>query len=205
MLNSSIRKLILDLYSYGCILFGEFKLTSGLTSPYYIDLRVIPSHPKLFRRVIEVYRVNVEKLNPQVIAGIATAGLPLASVLAYEMNLPLVYVRREERTHGTRRVVEGRAERGLNTVIVDDVATTGGSIARAVKELRNIGLKVEYAVVLVDREQGAVENLEKLNVKLKPVIKVSELINTLYEAKVIDEATYNRVTEYIRRWRCSGV
>mgnify|MGYP003872852477 CR=1 FL=1 len=196
---------MLDLYKHECILFGEFKLTSGLTSPYYIDLRITPSFPQLFKKIINVYKEHVSPLKPEVIAGIATAGLPLASVLAYEMSLPLVYVRKEERKHGTKKLVEGSVKPGAHTIIVDDVATTGGSIVRAVRELRNIGLNVKYAVVLVDREQGAVEKLKELNVELKPILKVSDLIRILYEEKVIDSSIYNRVTEYIRRWKTSGI
>ena len=204
-MSMNIRDIVLDLYRYGCILFGEFKLTSGLMSPYYIDLRITPSFPELFRKIINIYKNFIEPLKPEVIAGIATAGLPLASVLAYEMGLPLVYVRKEEKKYGTKKLVEGYVRPGSHTIVVDDVATTGGSIARAVRELRNVGLKVDYAIVLIDREQGAKKKLEELNVKLKPIVKVSDLINILYEEKVIDSSIYNRVTEYIERWKPSGI
>ncbi len=204
-MGGGIRELVLELYRCGCVLFGEFRLTSGLISPYYIDLRVVPSHPQLFRRVVRAYVDVVRGLKPDVIAGIATAGLPIASVVAYELNTPLIYVRKEVREHGTGRVVEGVVREGEHAVIIDDVATTGGSIARAAEELRRVGLVVKYAVVLIDREQGAREGLARLGIELKSVMRVTELINTLLKEGLINEEVRSKVINYLRRFGSHGV
>ena len=201
----SIKELAIKLFRNNCILFGKFKLTSGLISPYYIDLRKVPSYPNLFREVIKAYVEQVSKLDPETIAGIATAGLPIASVVAYELNLPLVYVRKEVKEHGTGRVVEGVVKEGSKTVVIDDVATTGGSIVTAANELRRLGADVKYAVVLIDREQGAREELRKLGIELRSVMRVTELIEILRNEGLINERTYEEVINYVRRWGVHGV
>lgn len=201
----SIKELAIKLFRSNCVLFGKFKLTSGLISPYYIDLRKVPSYPNLFKEVIKAYVEQVSKLDPETIAGIATAGLPIASVVAYELNLPLVYVRKEAREHGTGRVVEGVVKEGSKTVVIDDVATTGGSIVTAANELRRLGADVKYAVVLIDREQGAKEELRKLGIELRSVMRVTELIEILHSEGLINERTYEEVINYVRRWGVHGV
>ncbi len=198
----SIEELVIKLFRHNCILFGKYRLTSGLISPYYIDLRKVPSYPNLFREVIKAYVEQVSKLEPETIAGIATAGLPIASVIAYKLNLPLLYVRKDVKKHGTSRVVEGVVRRGSRTVVIDDVATTGGSIVAATNELRNLGADVRYAVVLIDREQGAREELRRLGIELKAVMRVTELIEVLRNEGLISEGTYKEVINYVRRW-CS--
>ena len=197
-LDASIEELAIELYKHKCILVGEFTLTSGLKSPYYIDLRIAPSYPELFNKIIRVYNNLLAKLEADYIVGIALGGIPIASVLAYINSKPLLYVRKEAKHHGTGRVVEGVVEKMGNTVIVDDVATTGSSLISAVNAVRDLGLEVRYAVVLVDREQGAISKLKDVNVELKFAMKVSELFQILYNYNVIDSETYDKIMRYVR-------
>jgi len=196
----NLEKLAIELFKKKCILFGKFILTSGLESPYYIDLRSAPSHPKLFKLMIKAYHEILKGLNFNIIAGVATAGLPIASVLSYKMGKPLVYVRKEAKEHGTSRIVEGHFRKGMIAVVIDDVTSTGGSILRAVESLRNHGLKVYDAVVLVDREQGAYERLENVNVKLHYTFKVSKLAEILYREGLLSHDKYQKIVEYVRGW-----
>ncbi len=168
----------------GAIKFGRFKLTSGKESNYYIDLRTILAFPeqrkKLIKAYMKVIRENVSDFD--CIVGVPTSGLAIASMVAYEMGKPLAYVRLDAREHGLMKGVEGYSGGG-KAVVVDDVATTGGSILRAVKILREYEFEVKYAVVAVDREEGARENLAKEKVKLIAIAKISEILEELKEGE----------------------
>jgi orotate phosphoribosyltransferase len=169
--------------------FGVFTLASGKQSAYYIDLRVLPSFPGYFRLGISALKDMVaEKVDRfDTFASVPTSGLVFGSALAYEMNKPFIYVRKEPKAYGTNKMIEGFLEPGARVIIVDDVATTGTSISSAVEILRaNSGI-VEDVVALVDRHEGAENKLKKMGVKLSAVIGINDIVNALYKAGLIDE------------------
>jgi orotate phosphoribosyltransferase len=196
-----VSKVALALARHRCVLIGEFKLSSGTKSPYYIDLRTVPSYPELFDLVTDAYVSTLEGLGADFdrIAGVATAGVPIATLVAYKMRRPFLYVRKEEKAHGTGGLVEGMVNTGDSVVIVDDVATTGGNLLRAVEALRGRGARVDDVVVLIDREQGAGENLAAKGVRLVSLMTSSELIEELRLKGVVSKEDYEKVIGYIRR------
>lgn len=196
-LINSYRDLVLELYRSKCIIFGDFILTSGLKSPFYVDLRIIPSLPNLFKKVIDAYNSTIKKINYDVMVGIAVASIPISSVLAYLNNKPLIYVRREAKHHGTMRIVEGTVEKGLNAIVIDDVATTGSSIINAINATNKFNLHIKYAVVFVDREHGAADKLERHGVKLISILKISDIFKILYDEGMIDNSLYIKVMRYV--------
>ncbi len=187
------------LYEEGIILFGKFKLASGIESPYYIDLRKALSKPHLLREIIEAYKNVVEKIpEVDVIVGIETGSIPWAAILAYILNKPLAYVRKKPKEHGAMKLIEGEISEGKYAIVVDDVSTTGGSLLRATRILRENSVKTEYAVVFVDREQGAKRNLEKENVKLISIFTVTELLKYIRSLGFISETKYREIIDYVR-------
>ncbi|UCG36706.1 MAG: orotate phosphoribosyltransferase [Candidatus Bathyarchaeota archaeon] len=185
------------LYKIGALKFGTFKLTSGKISPYYIDLRIIPSFPDAFHKICSLYaeliRDGVRVENFQRIAGIPTAGLPFASVVAYNLNKPFVYTRPTQRKHGRERRVEGLLVSGDVVLPLDDLITSGKSLVKAISAIRAEGGIVNDAVVLINREEGGKEKLAKENVDLHYVLNASEAANTLYDAGAISRNELNTI------------
>ena len=169
--------------------FGVFTLASGKQSAYYIDLRVLPSFPGYFRLGINALKDKVaEKIGQfDTFASVPSSGLVFGSALAYEMNKPFIYVRKESKAYGTNKMIEGFLEQGSKVIIVDDVATTGTSVSSAVEILRANGGVVEDVVALVDRHEGAEDKLKKMGVKLSAVTGINDIVNALYKAGLIDE------------------
>ncbi|MEM4080072.1 MAG: orotate phosphoribosyltransferase [Metallosphaera sp.] len=173
------------------LLIGHFVLTSGKTSPYYIDLRKFPSFPE-FLSVVDEAVVKVKDLGFDFIVGIATGGVPFASFLACKLGLPMGYVRLEKKGYGTNKLVEAEIS-GRNVLLVDDVTTTGGSLEKAIIEITNSGGKVVGALTIVDREEGATERLRKLGVEFRTVFKISDILRSLSnklnenERKIIED------------------
>ena len=169
--------------------FGVFTLASGKQSAYYIDLRVLPSFPGYFRLGINALKDKVaEKIGQfDTFASVPSSGLVFGSALAYEMNKPFIYVRKEPKAYGTNKMIEGFLEQGSKVIIVDDVATTGSSVSSAVEILRANGGIVEDVVALVDRHEGAEDKLKKMGVKLSAVTGINDIVNALYKAGLIDE------------------
>jgi len=186
----------------GAIKFGDFKLVSGTRSPYYVDLRLAPSYPDILDRIGDLY-VEVIKNEIQStwkidrIAGVPTAGLPVATVVSQKMRIPLIYVRKEQKAHGLGKSIEGVVNTDDNVLLVDDLVTTGHSTIEEAAILRGRG-NVGHVVVLVDREQGGPGNLERVGLQLHPLVKITDVFAYLSELGAIPPNTYEAVMEYVR-------
>lgn len=197
-------EIYLKLVELGCIMTGEFRLSSGRISPYYIDLRKIISYPEIFDRITDEYVKTIKTLGEfDRIAGVATAGVPIATLVAYKMKKPLIYIRKERKTHGTEVEVEGELKAGDKVILVDDVATTGESIVRAAHSIRERGGILNHAVVFVDREEGARQTLEKEGITLVSLSKTSEIFSRLYSLGSVKREDYELVMRYLEGRRCS--
>ncbi len=155
---------------------GEFILASGKKSNYYINIKSAYTRPEVLRNIAKAMAEELSGLNYDLLAGVAVGAVPIVAAVALEVNKPFLIVRKEKKGYGTNLGVEGEFSSGERVVILEDVTTTGGSVLKAVRELRAQGLECTTAIVVVDREEGAIENLKKEKVELIPLIKVSELM-----------------------------
>jgi len=198
--NGGIEELGRILLKTGSLRFGTFKLSSGALSPYYIDLRLIPSDPEAFRKVIGYYSsvLQGEILErSHSIAGIPTAGIAYGAVLAFSHRKPFLYVRKEAKEHGTGRRIEGRLFPGVKVLILDDVVTSGSNLVNAIDAIRTDGGVVQDAVVLLDRQQGGSANLEKAGVKLHSFTTISRICEILRDNGAIEESQYTQIIDQI--------
>lgn len=197
-------EIYLKLAELGCIMTGEFRLSSGRISPYYINLRKIISYPAIFDEITNDYVEIIKTLGEfDRVAGVATAGIPIATIVAYKLKKPLIYVRKEKKTHGTESEIEGELEPGNSVILVDDVATTGESLLKAALSIKEKGGILRYAVVFVDREEGAEQNLKKEGITLVSLSKVSEIFSRLYLLGSMERENYELVMRYLEERRCS--
>jgi orotate phosphoribosyltransferase len=183
--------------------FGVFKLTSGKNSPYYIDLRIVPSFPDAFTEICNFYTEQIASQiglkNFDRIAGVPIAGIPFASQIAYSLKKPFLYVRKGIRRHGRKRRVEGILVSGDKVLVVDDLVTTGLNMRKAAEAIRAEGGIVTQAVAFLDREEGGKEKLSKEGIQLHTLLKISEVAKILYETDAIDEESYKTITKQIKR------
>jgi uridine monophosphate synthetase len=175
--NTELSNLADGLLSAGCIKFGEFLLKSGLKSPIYIDLRRVISYPKLLATVAQAYLPIVSTLQFSRLAGLPYAAIPIATAVSLAGNYPMIYPRKEVKTYGTKAEIEGEYHAGETILVIDDLATTGGSKFEAIEKLTGVGLVVKDVVVLVDRESGAKESLEQAGYSMHAVLTISQLLD----------------------------
>ena len=177
----SLAALADDLLHAGCVRFGDFTLKSGLNSPIYFDLRLLASFPRLLARAAAAYQPILAPLTFDRLAALPYAALPIATALALQTGRPLIYPRKETKEYGTGAAVEGAFSPGETAVVIDDLATTGGSKFEAIARLTAAGLKVQDVVVLIDRQSGAREALAAAGFRLHAVFTLTELLD-LWEA-----------------------
>ncbi len=158
----------------GAVMFGDFTLTSGKKSNYYISIKKAITDPSILKKIAESMSKFIKN---EKISGIELGSVPIAVALSLETMRPFVIVRKESKDHGTKDLVEGEIKKGEEIIIVEDVITTGGSVIRAARILRDQGAVVKRVLVVVDREEGGAENLKKENLELVPLIKVSSLLS----------------------------
>ena len=195
----SVSQLAQDLVTSQCVRFGQFKLKSGLMSPIYLDLRRLVTHPLILKRVAQAYAAKLNELEFDRIAGIPYAALPIATAIALEMDRPLIYPRREAKDYGTKAVIEGDFNAGETIVVIDDLATTGGSKIEAIQKLEEASLKVRDIVVLIDRGQGAGPMLAEAGYRLHAVAALPELLDEWLRSGAITKEQFEEVKEFLTR------
>jgi uridine monophosphate synthetase len=178
------RELSELLHRIGAVRFGSFVLKDGRTSPFYLDLRVLISHPNALARVARALVQRAETLKFDRIAGIPYAGLPLAIGMALIAERPVVYARKESKTYGTQRLVEGEFSPGERALVIDDVITSGGAKLEAIAPLREAGLVVEDVLVVVDREDRGGEILAREGLRLHSVVKVRSVLRHRADSRI---------------------
>jgi orotate phosphoribosyltransferase len=167
------QELIDALRAAEAVKFGEFELSHGGTSEYYVDKYVFETDPHCLELIAEAF---AERVGDSKLAGVALGAVPLVAATAVETGNPYVIVRKKAKEYGTGNQIEGDFEDGEGVVVLEDIATTGQSAIDAVEALRDAGAVVDRVLVVVDREEGARENLAEHDIELESLLTASELL-----------------------------
>jgi len=167
-------ELIQLLKDCGAIKFGRFVLTSGAISDYYIDIKKASTHPKTLKTIAKSMSTYAQSYD--LLAGMELGAVPLVVALSLETEIPYVIIRKEKRGHGTGKQIEGGDVKDKNVLVIEDVTTSGGSVVKTIQILRENNAEVDKVLVVVDRESGAKEKLQNMEVRFVPLISVSEIL-----------------------------
>ncbi len=196
-----VKEFAIFLFKNNIIKFGNFTLSSGKKSSYYIDLRLVPSFPHQFRKMIKnLQKLIIEKIgldNFDSLVSIPTGGLIIGSALAIETVKPLIYVRNKPKDHGTTKSLEGKILSGMQVMMIDDVATTGTSILNGIKELKAEGLSISNACVIINRLEGADKLLNSVGVILHQLTDILEITETLFQEKLVSEDILEEIKKQV--------
>ena len=193
-MNEKVAKALVDA---NVVKFGEFTLASGIKSPIYVNLRVLPSYPDSMLTIADELSKAIRKIKPDIVAGAETAGIPLSTAISLKTKIPMIYVRKRPKGYGMNQLIEGELNGGQKVVLVDDMATNAFSKLSFIQGIRQAGGVVEDVVIVLDREQGGVEALAKEKVRLHSLITLKELLDYMQDKELIDEDQYNQILSYL--------
>jgi len=216
-----VETLIVSLYEIEAVKFGNFTLKSGISSPVYFDLRVIVSAPKILSAVADhLQRLAIKRgvlfsssgtgasssngasgdaspTSVSQLCGVPYTALPIATCMSTSLDVPMIIRRKEAKDYGTKKLLEGKWNHGERCLVVEDVVTSGSSVAETAVVLREAGLCVEEAVVILDRQQGGSEKLKDDGISLYSLFTISDVLKVLSDRKLICASVVESVNNFI--------
>ncbi len=174
--HSALARAIAD----AALLRGSFTLRSGRTSSFYLDKYLFSTRPQVLDQLGELFAQRIGALARETgpiarLAGAELGGIPLVTVASLKTGLPCLFVRNQKKDYGTAKQLEGVLNKGDRTVIVEDVATTGGQALEAATVLRAAGANVIAIIATIDRQEGARENVEKAGLRFDALFTKADL------------------------------
>lgn len=195
----------LQLYKIGALKFGRFTLKSGMVSPIYLDLRLIVSFPDLLKNVADAFWKKIASLSFDIICGVPYTALPIATALSLNHQIPMVMRRKEAKEHGTKKIIEGVYQEGQTCMVIEDLVTSGSSVIETIHPLQKEGIRVTDIAVLIDREQGGRQLLEKKGFCLHAVFTLSEILDFLHLQGLLDHETFHSAKTFILHNQAEGL
>ncbi len=201
--NDRLTRIASGLIRSGALKFGNFKLKSGVTSPYYVDLTWLLSSPEEFEHVTDIISEEMQKIISErridKLASIELKGALLLPHIASKIKIPCIIVRKESKEYGlTGQIVGGEIKNGERFIFFDDVITDGRSKIEGIKPIEELGGVVDTIIVVVDREQGGKENLEAMGYRVKALSTISGIVNRLLEMGKISSKDAEKIIKYLK-------
>lgn len=157
--------------------YGDFLLDSGKRTKYYIDIKNAVVNPEILKKIAKEIKelITIHDIAVDAIACIEVGSIPIGTAISLDMNKPMIIIREERKIHGITGDIIGNVKKGSVVLLIDDVTTTGGTVIRAIKVLKDAGSTVFYVISVVDREEGALEILDKMGVCLISIFSKRDL------------------------------
>jgi orotate phosphoribosyltransferase len=198
-----VKEFATFLHQNGALKFGDFTLSSGKNSSYYVDLRLVSSFPHQFRKMVKKLQDLISEEigfdNFDCLASVPTGGLVIASALAMETVKPLIYVRTKPKEHGTTKSIEGVIRKGMKVLMIDDVATTGHSVIDSIKQLKDAGIVVNDVYVILNRLEGAEKALKLEGIKMHQLTDIMQITESLHEANLVNNQILEKIQTQINK------
>ena len=207
-MSQEIAKILFDIGSVNFSFKNYFTLTSGLKSPVYVDCRKIISFTKdrdfIIDKAIEYLEQN--NINCEIIAGGETAGIPYAAFLSQKLKKPMIYIRKKPKGFGINKQIEGEFRENQSTLLVEDLATDGGSKVTFVNAIREVGLRVQdvFVIFYYDIFDYKKSDLYKLNIKIHTLCTWKDIVIFLEKNKIYSNAEIQSLKEFLidpENWR----
>lgn len=198
-----VKEFATFLHQNGALKFGDYTLSSGKNSSYYVDLRLVSSFPHQFRKMVKKLQDLISEEigfdNFDCLASVPTGGLVIASALAMETVKPLIYVRTKPKEHGTTKSIEGVIRKGMKVLMIDDVATTGHSVIDSIKQLKDAGVVVNDVYVILNRLEGAEKALKLEGIKMHQLTDIMQITKSLHEANLVNNQILEKIQTQINK------
>lgn len=203
MLIEIKKTLAFKLLEIGAIRFGAFRLKlhekkpDAPLSPIYIDLRILRSFPDIMDTVIDIYLNLLNGLKFDLLADVPTAATPVVAILSYKTRVPMISPRKDEKKHGIKRSIDGVFREGQVALLVDDLITLAESKLETISVIEENNIIVHDVVVLLDRQQGGVDELERRGYTCHVAFRLKELLKLYLDFEKISQEQYKQTTYYL--------
>ena len=175
-MENNKKELIKLLKDNQVVKYGKFTLSSGKQSNYYVDMKRAITDPEILLVVAKIISKKIDKLEIEKIAGPALGAIPIVTAVSIESSIPMLMIRKEKKDYGTSELIEGDLKEGDRVIILEDVTTTGNSLLKAIQAVSVNGGNVVKSYVVVDRNEGAIDNLKRKGVDLEPIVSVNDFM-----------------------------
>ena len=174
--NPNLLKSLIDI---NVIKTGDFILKSGIKSSIYIDLRLLLNEPSIIKEIsYELYKkieFNNLNISNTKLCGIPYGALPFSCCLSTEFNIPQIIVRKEAKTYGTKKLIEGVFQEDDELILIEDIVTTGSSIIELIDKLKEYNLNIKQIIVIIDRSNNQMENVKKLGYNITSLFSIKDI------------------------------
>ena len=198
-ISNEVAKMLLEIKAIKLNQSNPFTWASGWKSPIYCDNRKSLSYPEVRTYIKKALSVEIETAFPkvEVIAGVATAGIPQGALVAEELGLPFVYVRSKPKGHGMENLIEGELKAGSKVVVIEDLVSTGGSSLKAVEDLKKVDAEIlGMAAIFTYGFNVAKQNFENADVDLITLSNYSDMLNIAVEQNYVSKNDLNSLASW---------
>ncbi|OGI67780.1 orotate phosphoribosyltransferase [Candidatus Nomurabacteria bacterium RIFCSPHIGHO2_01_FULL_42_15] len=199
--EQKVARALLSIGAVGFVPDNPITFKSGIVSPVYIDNRKLPFHPKEWKVIIEGFAkiIKKEKIKAEVIAGVEAAGIPHSAALGFFTKTSSVFVRKEAKDHGTKKMIEGGSVLNRHVLLVEDLVTTGGSSLGAVHHVRKGGGKISHCLVIVSYNfPSSKEAFHNAKMKLHAITSFPVILDEAKKLGIIQGKTLAKIEDWFQ-------